>query len=128
MIRIITADPGVFDVTVDEIKLWKDKSGKYCTGCIEGAMKQHAKVESSKPLYSEVPGEISAGDLMFIEAKAVVKKPMLINVDVATRLITGVSMRGRNEDKCTNAILQVKAEYAIHGRKCRCKYLIGSLG
>jgi hypothetical protein len=117
MIRIITADPGAFDVTVDEIKLWKDKSGKYCTGCIEGAMKQHAKTESSKPLYSDVPGEISAGDLMFIEAKADIKRPMLINVDVATKLITGVSMRGRNEDECTNAILQVKAEYAIHGRK-----------
>jgi hypothetical protein len=42
---------------------------------------------------------------------------MLISVDVATRLITGVSMQGRNEDECTNAILQVKAEYAIHGRK-----------
>jgi hypothetical protein len=105
-----TADPGAFDVTVAEIKIWKDKSGKHCTGCIEGAMKQHAKVESSKPLYSEVPGEISAGDLMFIEAKDDVKKPMLINVDVATKLITGVSLRGRNKDECTNALLQVKAE------------------
>jgi hypothetical protein len=119
MIRVITADPGAFDVTVAEIKLWKNKSGQHCTGCIEGAMKQHAKIGSSNPLYSEVPGELSAGDLMFIETKADIKRPMLINVDVATKLITGVSMRGRNEDECTNALLQVKAEYAIHGHKLR---------
>jgi hypothetical protein len=54
---------------------------------------------------------------MFVETKADAKKPILINVDVATKLITGVSMRGKDKDECTNAILQVKAEYAIH----RCK-------
>jgi hypothetical protein len=117
MIRVIVAYPNAFNVTVEEIKLWKEKSGKYCTGCIEGAMKQHAKIDSVKPLTSEIPGEISAGDLMFIETKAEIKKPLLLNVDVATKLLTGVSMRGKDEDECTNALLQVKAEYAIHGRK-----------
>jgi hypothetical protein len=117
MIRVIVADPNAFNVTVAEIKLWKEKSGNHCTGCIEGAMKQHAKIESNKPLTSEIPGELSAGDLMFIETKAETKKPLLLNVDVATKLLTGVSMRGKDEDECTNALLQVKAEYAIHGRK-----------
>jgi len=117
MIRVIVADPKAFNVTIAEIKLWKEKSGKHCTGCIEGAMKQHAKIDSTKPLTSEVPGELSAGDLMFIETKAETKKLLLLNVDVVTKLLTGVSIRGKDEDECTNAILQVKAEYAIYGRK-----------
>jgi hypothetical protein len=117
MIRVIIADPKAFNATVSEIKLWKEKSGKHCTGCVEGAMKQHAKIESSKPLTSEIPGEVSAGDLMFIEVNADTKKPLLLNVDVATKLLTGVSMQRRDELECTNALLQVKAEYAIYGRK-----------
>ncbi len=56
MIRVIEADPRAFDAIVAEIKLWKEKSGVYCTRCIEGAMKQHAKTKSNKPLLLKYQG------------------------------------------------------------------------
>jgi hypothetical protein len=37
---------------------------------LNGAIKQHGKVESRKPLTSDTPGEISAGDLVFGEISA----------------------------------------------------------
>jgi hypothetical protein len=45
VICIITADQKAFHVTVMDIKIWKEKGSKICTWCIEGAMKQHDKVE-----------------------------------------------------------------------------------
>ncbi len=59
MTQLITANPQAFPVT----------------------MKQHSKSKSSKPLTSQVPGKISAGNLMFVETRHDVKKPLLINVD-----------------------------------------------
>ena len=79
-------------------------------------MKEHAKYKSTKPLLSKVPGEISTGDLMFVETKDDKKKPLLLDVDVATKMITAVSMPNKTSEECTAALLQVKAEYAIHGR------------
>jgi hypothetical protein len=116
MTRLITANPQAFPVSLSDIKLWKDNHGKYCTGCIKGAMKQHSKLRSSKPLNSQVPGEVSTGDLMFIEIGHDIKKPILINVDVATKLITAVAMKSKSKDECTAALLQVKAEYQLYGR------------
>jgi hypothetical protein len=45
----------------------KEKCGDFCTGCIEGAMKEHPKYKSTKPLKSNVPGQVTVGDLMFVE-------------------------------------------------------------
>jgi hypothetical protein len=59
MIRVITANPRSFNTEAMEIKVWKEKMGQYCLGCIEGAMKQHSKLKSSKPLTSQMPGEIN---------------------------------------------------------------------
>jgi hypothetical protein len=39
MIRVIKADQKAFNVTVIDIKLWQEKSGKYSTRCIEWGYK-----------------------------------------------------------------------------------------
>lgn len=52
MTHVITANPRVFNADAVEIKLWKEKTGQYCTGCIKEAMKEHAKYQPSKPLSS----------------------------------------------------------------------------
>ena len=79
-------------------------------------MKEHARKASTKPLASNVPGELTVGDIMFVETKNNVKKPMLVHVDVCTKLITGVPLQNRTEDECTKAVLQIKSEYQIDGR------------
>jgi hypothetical protein len=65
----------------------------FCSGCAEGRLKEHARVRSTKPLIAEVPGKITVGDIMFVEMKQTVKRPLLVHVDVKTKLITGVPLK-----------------------------------
>jgi hypothetical protein len=116
---VITANPRSFNTNTAEIKAWQRKMGQYCMGCVKGAMKEHMKYNLSKPLRSTIPGEINAGDLMFIETKGDTKKPLLIDVDVATKLITVVVMRDKSEAECTKALLQVKNEYALYNHQMK---------
>ena len=53
-------------VTVKDIEIWYDKEGKFCSGCIEGKIKEHAGRASTKPLTATRPGENGIGDLMFV--------------------------------------------------------------
>jgi hypothetical protein len=49
-----------------------------------------ARVKSKKLLLSATPGEVTVGNILFVELKNNVKKPMMIHVDVCTKLITGL--------------------------------------
>ncbi len=103
-------------VTERDISNWFNDKGKFCSGCVEGKMKEHAHKASTKPLASNIPGELTVGDIMFVETKNNKKKPLLVHVDVCTKLITGVPLQNRTEEECTKAMLQIKSEYEIKGR------------
>ena len=57
---------------------------------------------------------MTIGDIMFVEGIKKVKKPLLIHVDVCSKLITGVPLKDKSEEVCTSAIMQVKAVYAMN--------------
>ena len=60
---------GDLEVTPQEIDFWHQKEGKFCSGCIEGKLKEHARRASTKPLTATRPGENGVADLMFIEGR-----------------------------------------------------------
>ena len=74
-------------------------------------MKEHSKFKSMKPLQSDSPGDVTVGDIMFVEHTKNIKKPLMIHVDVFTKFMIGVILKDRTEDECTNAILQIKEAY-----------------
>jgi hypothetical protein len=78
-------------------------------------MKEHARVQSTKPLTSDEPGIVTVGDIMFIETNKSNKKPLLLHVDVFSRFTTGIPLKNRTEEVCTAAILDIKAEYQYFG-------------
>jgi hypothetical protein len=41
-------------ISEKDLILWKEKQGKFCTGCTQGAMKEHPRYKSSKPLINQV--------------------------------------------------------------------------
>jgi hypothetical protein len=85
-------------------------SRKFCTGCIQGAMKEHPRYnKSTKPLKSDKPGKKN------VENAQGVKKPLYVQVDVCTKLVTVVAMKNKTEDECKSAILAVKTDYGLKG-------------
>jgi hypothetical protein len=86
-----------------DIDHWYQENGKFYSSCAEGKMKEHAKIKSSL---------VTAGDIMFVEGARDIKKPLLIHIDVCTKVITGVPLKDRSEEVCTDAIMQIKAVYA----------------
>jgi hypothetical protein len=79
-------------------------------------MKEHACVKSKKPLQSDVPGEVTVGDIMFVELKDNRKQQLLIHMDVCTKLITGQELENKSSEECTKAILNIKKEYLLYDR------------
>ncbi len=61
-----------------DIERWYQNKGAFCSGCIEGKMKEHVRKCSTKPIKAEVLGEVMVGDIMFVELKDEVKKPLLV--------------------------------------------------
>ena len=61
-------------ISEKDLFLWKEKQGNFCTGCIQGAMKEHPRYKSTKPLKSDKPGEMNVGDIMYVENAQGVKK------------------------------------------------------
>jgi hypothetical protein len=107
---------GLQEIQASDIDKWYKEQGQFCSGCIEGKMKEHARVTSTKPLKAKAPGNITVGDIMFMEVKNGVKKPLMIHVDVFTKMIMGVPLNSKTETECTRALLEVKAEYAAKGK------------
>jgi hypothetical protein len=62
------------------LKLWREIDGK-CTGCLADTPR-HAKKPSSKPVICE-PGEVIAGDIMFLDSTAK-KSPALLLLDIGS--------------------------------------------
>ena len=82
--------------------------GDYYAGCVEGAMKEHPKYESTKPLVLDVPEKITIADLMFVEDNLGVKKPLFVHTDVCMKFVTGVVMSSKEKADCMDAIIAVK--------------------
>ena len=55
------------EVTPRDIDIWYTRKGNFCSGCVEGKLKEHARRASTKPMTAEKPGGNGVGDLMFIE-------------------------------------------------------------
>ena len=94
------------EVTPKDIDNWHAREDKFCSGCEEGKIKEHARRASTKPL--------TVGDLMFIEGRNDVKIPFYLHVDVATNFILGYAMRYKTYGEVVRAIEQV-GKYGLLG-------------
>jgi hypothetical protein len=70
-------------------------------------------------LDSEVPGNETVGDIMFIELTESNKKPLMMHVNVCTKLITGVGMTNKSEEECTQTVLKIKNDYDLYGYRLK---------
>ena len=52
-----------FEVTPQDIDEWHQLEGKFCSGCVEGKLREHARKSSTKPLSATRPGENGAGTM-----------------------------------------------------------------
>jgi hypothetical protein len=102
------------EVSATNIDNWYQEHGRFCSGCAEGKMKEHARIKSTKPLQSLTPGSVTVGDIMFVKLKEDTKKPLMVHVNVYTKLITGIPLRNRSEEECTKAIVDIKAHYLLN--------------
>ena len=105
------------EVTPKDIDMWHAREGKFCSGCVEGKIKEHARRASTKPLVAEKPGENGVGDLMFIEGRHEVKTPFYLHVDVATKLIMGCAMKDKTYGEVVRAIEHVGEQHGLLGHK-----------
>jgi len=48
-----------------------------------------------------------------------IKKPLMIHVDVCSKFTTGVPLKDKSEQACTNAILQIKAVYSRNKKELK---------
>ncbi len=80
MKRLLTAGiKGLENINALDIANWYQEKGKFCSGCAEGKTKEHARKKSTKPLQAQNLGEVTVGDIMFIEMKENVKIPLMIH-------------------------------------------------
>ena len=99
-------------ITVDEIKIWQEMEGAHCVGCLQGKMKEHARVESTK---EDIPviGEIVVGDLMFVDQGDRPKLPFMCCVDVASKCIISTELKNRTIDQLEKAFEEVLGQYKV---------------
>jgi hypothetical protein len=103
---------GFEEIRAADVDHWYQECGRFCSGCAEGKVKEHARIKPSKPLQSNNPGCVTVGNMMFIEGAKNVKRPLLIHVNICTKYMLGKILKDRSEEECTKAILQVKEVYA----------------
>ena len=101
------------EVTPKEIEIWYTREGKFCSGCVEGKLKEHARRASTKLLVATEPRENGVGDLMFIESRNDVKTPFYVHVDVATKLIIGYAMKDKTYGEVLRAIEYVDEQHGL---------------
>ena len=119
MVRQIEAANGKFDITVEDVELWRTYRHGFCTGCVAGAMKEHKRIKSTKPIVATYPGEVGAADIMFVEGSKSEKDPLLIHVDVYSDLLIGVQMHDRTKRSCLEAIKEVATKHKLWGWKLK---------
>ena len=85
-------------VSVAELEIWKKYRGDQCRGCIRGKMTEHPhKLTSREDTYQ--PGEVVAGDLMFLELKeGQATKPLLVTIDLATQLSIVTTLKDKSSE------------------------------
>ena len=110
-----------FEVTPQDIDEWHQLEGKFCSGCVEGKLKEHARKSSTKPLSATRPGENGVGDLMFIEGRHDVKTPFYVHVDVATKLIIGYALKNKTYGEVKRAIEFIDDQHKL--MKCKLERL-----
>ena len=104
-------------ITRADIEAWHSTEGKFCVGCLEGKLKEHARKASTKPLAATRPGENGVADLMFIEGKSDFRTPFYIHVDVATKLIIGYPLKNKTYGEVLRAIEHVDEQHRLTGKK-----------
>ena len=100
-----------------DIEEWHALEGKFCAGCLEVKLKEHARRASTKPLKATRPGENGVGDLMFIEGRHDIKTPFYIHVDVATKLIIGYSLKNKTYGEVYRAIEYIDDQHKVMNHK-----------
>ena len=110
-----------FEVTPQDIDEWHQLEGKFCSGCVEGKLKEHARKSSTKPLSATRPGENGVGDLMFIEGRHDVKTPFYVHVDIATKLIIGYALKNKTYGEVKRAIEFIDDQHKL--MKCKLERL-----
>lgn len=104
-------------LTNKDIEDWYNGRRRFCSGCAEGKIKEHTCKALTKPLKSDITGEVTVGDIMFVEIKNnILKKTLLVHLDdVCTKLITRMPLQNIAEEECTKALLKVQVEYRAKG-------------
>lgn len=65
--RIIKMDKAELEaIESADVDRWYQERGQFCSGCVEGKLKEHARVKSNKPLQSSIPGEKTVGDIHYV--------------------------------------------------------------
>ena len=101
------------EVTTQYIEKWYGTEGKFCSGCIEGKLKEHARKTSTKPLTADKPGGNGVGDLMFFEGRNDVKTPFYVHVDVAINLIIGYALKDKTYGGVLHAIEYIDEQHKL---------------
>ena len=104
---------GDLEITTKDIEIWHSKEGKFCSGCVEGKLKEHARNTFTKPLTATKPGENGVADLMFIEGRHGVKIPFYVHVDVATKLIMGYAMKDKTYAEALRAVEFIREQHDL---------------
>ena len=99
--------------TVRGLELWREIYGD-CTGCIADA-NRHPKLPSSKPIVCE-PGEVIAGDIMFLDTEAK-KQPALLLVDVGSKCPVFEELSGRTLGAVKTAMTAAHMFWPRYGHK-----------
>jgi hypothetical protein len=71
-------------LVLEDIRLWKDYRGQWCSACIAGKMTERNRVSSTKDNSIE-PGQERAADILSIERADGNKKPIFNCTDVGSK-------------------------------------------
>jgi hypothetical protein len=119
LIRLNKVANGVIQISNKEIEMWKKLHGDFCSGCIEGSIKEQNRVKSTKPLVAREPGDIGVADLMFVEGRAEIKTPLYVHADVKSKLIIGVPMKDKTREACLDAFKTIKSAHQVANRRLK---------
>ena len=107
----------LLEVTTQDIEKWYATEGKFCSGCIEGKLKEHGRKTSTKPLTADKPGGNGVVHLMFIEGRNDAKTPFYVHVGVATKLIIGYALKDKTYGEVLHAIEYIDEQHKLAKHK-----------
>jgi hypothetical protein len=102
--------------SAEQLARWRALVERFCVGCLQGKMIEHARVKSSKPLQATKPGEIGVADLMFIEVRRhAPKQPFYVHVDVFSHCILAAPMQGKTLEDLSHTVAVIRGSIAGEG-------------